>query len=358
MLDTPLTLRCGLVLPNRMALAPLTNVQSNADGTLNDDELRWLVRRAEGGWGLLSTCAAFVSPEGNAWEGQLGIASDAQLPGLTRLATALQEAGAVPIVQLHHGGAKADQAAIKLSAGAGDGVRAATVEDISRVTADFVAAARRAEAAGFVGVEIHGANGYLFTQFLAPATNPRTDAYGGDLAGRARFLRETLRAVRGAVSPGFAVGVRISPVDYRAKRGLVLADSAILAGWLADDGADFVHLSLQDAGGPPPMGEGAAIVATAIREGTPRDVAVLAAGGIWTRADAERAEAAGVDVVVVGKAAIANPDWPRDSAEPDYAPLRTPWDPEQLRSVGVSSRFLKYLSHWPGMVVGGATKRS
>ncbi len=358
MLDTPLTLRCGLVLPNRMALAPLTNLQSNPDGTLHDDELRWLVRRAEGGWGLLITCAAFVSPDGNAWVGQLGIDRDALLPGLTRLATALRAAGAVPIVQLHHGGAKADQAAIKLSAADGEGVRGASTAAIARVGGDFVAAARRAEAAGFAGVEIHGANGYLFTQFLAPADNPRTDAYGGDLAGRALFLRETLRAVRGAVSPGFAVGVRISPVDLWAKRGLVLEDSAILASWLAEDGADFVHLSLQDAGGPPPMEEGAPVVATAIREATPQQVAVLAAGGIWTPAAGLRAVAAGVDVAVVGKAAIANPDWPRGSADPDYAPHRTPWDPEQLRSVAVSPKFLKYLSRWPGMVVGGATKRS
>ena len=350
MLDTPLTLRCGLTLPNRMGLAPLTNVQSNPDGTLHDDELRWLVRRAQGGWGLLSTCAAFVSPEGHAWIGQLGVASDAQLPGLTRLAGALREAGALPIVQLHHAGAKADQAPVRLSALDGDGVRGASAEDISRVIGDFVAAARRAEAAGFLGVEIHGANGYLFTQFLAPADNPRTDGYGGDLAGRARFLRETLRAVRAAVAPGFAVGVRISPVDHWARRGIVLADSAILAGWLAEDGADFVHLSLQDAGGPPPMEEGAPLVATAIRAALPRDVAVLAAGGIWTRVEAERARRAGVDVVVVGRAAIANPDWPRDSAAADYTSLRNPFDPEQLRSVAVSSKLLKYIGHWPGML--------
>ncbi len=357
MLDTPLTLRCGLTLPNRMAMAPLTNTQSDPDGTLGDEELRWLVRRARGGWGLMSTCAAFVSPRGQAWVGQLGIASDAHLPGLTRLAGALREAGGVPIVQLHHGGAKADQAPIRLSAADGSGVQGATEDDIAAVIADFVAAARRAEDAGFVGVEIHGANGYLFTQFLAPADNPRTDQYGGDLAGRARFLRQTLRAVRAAVQPGFAVGVRLSPVDHWAKRGILLADSAILSGWLAADGADFVHLSLQDAGGPAPLEEGGPPVATAIRQGTPSEVAVLAAGGIWTRVQAQRALDAGADVAVVGRAAIGNPDWPRDSAQPDHAPLRNPFDPEQLRSVDVGSRFLSYIGQFPGMLVGGPTAR-
>ena len=353
-LDAPLTLRCGLVLPNRMALAPLTNTQSQSDGSLSDDELSWLERRARGGWGLMSTCAAFVSHEGQAWDGQLGVAMDAHVPGLTRLAAALREGGGVPIVQLHHGGAKADLALVKLSAADRDGVRGATVDDVARVVMDFVDAARRCEAAGFVGVEIHGANGYLFTQFLAPADNPRTDGYGGDLAGRARFLRETLRAVRSAVSPGFAVGVRLSPVDHYAPRGLVLADSVQVAGWLAEDGADFVHLSLRDAAGPAPLESTGIGVAAAVRTGLPADVAILAAGGIWTRSDAERARAAGVDVVVLGKAAIGNPDWPRESAAQGYEPVRNPYSRAHLASVAVSERFVDYIAPFPGMVADGA----
>lgn len=356
-IDAPLTLRCGLTLPNRAAVAPLTNTQSEPDGTLGDDEYRWLVRRAAGGWGLVSTCAAFVSPEGQAWNGQLGVAHDGHLPGLTRLATGMREAGCPSIVQLHHGGLKADLAERKLSTVDGDGVRGATEDDIARVIADFVAAARRSEAAGFDGVEIHGANGYLFTQFLAPEDNPRTDGYGGDLAGRARFLREAMRAVRTAVSPGFAVGVRLSPVDAWTQRGLVLADGVQVAAWMAEDGADFVHLSLGNASGSAPHEDGDTPVVTAVRAAVDPAVPIHAAGGMWTREDARRTLDAGADVAVFGRASIAHPDWPRASAAPDFAPLRPPWEPDHLRSVDVGPPLLGYLSNFPGTVVGGAPAR-
>lgn len=357
LLDKPLTLRCGVTLVNRMAMAPLTNTQSNPDGTLHDDELRWLTRRAAGGWGLVSTCAAFISEEGHAWVGQLGVASDQHLAGLTRLAESMNAAGTTPIVQLHHGGAKADQAPRKLSTVDGDGQRGATLRDIERVIGEFAAAAKRAEAAGFAGVEVHGANGYLLTQFLAPADNPRTDGYGGDLEGRARFLRETLRAVRAAVRPGFAVGVRLSPVDSWARRGLLLADGVQVAAWMADDGADFVHLSLGDASGPPPHEPGADVVARAVRSALPRDVALFVAGGIRTREGAQRALSAGADVAVVGRFSIIHPDWPRVSAEAGFVPVGIPWDPEELRAADVGPGLLRYISAFPGFVVGGAPAR-
>lgn len=360
-IDTPFSLPCGLGVPNRIAVAPLTNTQSHPDGTLGEDELGWLSRRAAGGFGWISTCAAFVSEEGHAWEGQLGISSDKHVPGLTRLAGSLVEHGATPVVQLHHGGAKASLSPGRpLSAvdGGPSGSRGATLEDIERVTEEFVAAARRAERAGFAGVEIHGANGYLFTQFLAPADNTRNDDYGGDLAGRARFLRETMRAIRSTVSSTFAVGVRLSPVDLWDTRGLVLDDGVRVGGWLADDGADFIHLSLRDASAEPPNEPNRGPVARAFREAVPADVPILAAGGIWTRADAARAVAAGVDVVVLGRAAIAHPDWPAASAEPDWEPMRPPWTPDSLSSVDVGPAFVDYLRGMAGMVEDGIASRS
>ncbi len=341
-------------------MAPLTNTQSEPDGTLGEDELRWLSRRAAGGFPWISTCAAFVCEEGHAWRGQLGISSEAQVPGLTRLAAALAEQGATPIVQLHHGGAKANLCPGRpLSAvdGGPTGSRGATRQDIERVTAVFVAAARRAAEAGFAGVEIHGANGYLFTQFLAPADNTRTDEYGGDLRGRVRFLRETLRAVRSAVPAGFAVGVRLSPVDLWDTRGLVLDDGLTVGRWLAEDGADFIHLSLKDAAGAPPNEPDRGPVARAFREVLPADVPIFAAGGIWTRNDAARAVDAGVDVVVLGRAAIAHPDWPAVSATIGWEPTRAPWRPDYLTSVDVGPGFLEYLRGMAGMVEDGTAPR-
>jgi 2,4-dienoyl-CoA reductase-like NADH-dependent reductase (Old Yellow Enzyme family) len=359
-IDRPISLRCGLELPHRIALAPLTNTQSEPDGTLGDDELEWLRRRATGGFRVISTCAAFVSDEGHAWSGQLGIASDRHIPGLTRLAADLHAHGSVAVAQLHHAGAKADLCPGRpLSAvdGGPANARAATTADIDRVVGDFVAAARRAEQAGFAGVEIHGANGYLFTQFLTPSDNTRTDGYGVDLAGRARFLREATRAVRAGVSSGFAVGVRLSPVDLWDRRGLVLDDSLVVARWLVDDGADLIHLSLRDAAGPPPHEPDRGPVARAFRDALPADVPVLAAGGIWTRDDARRAVDAGVDVVVLGRAAIAHPDWPTVSMAPDWRPVRPPWDPDYLARVAVGPNLLRYLRGIPGLVTDGAEPR-
>ncbi len=360
-LHRSLELRCGLELPERIGLAPMTNIQSNLDGTLHEDEYRWLVRRARDGFRVVSTCAAFVSEEGKAWAGQLGVASDAHDAGLRRLAAGLRDNGAVSILQLHHGGAKAELAPgqpLSTADGGPANSRGATQADIDRVIADFVAAATRAERAGFDGVEIHGANGYLFTQFLAPEDNPRTDGYGGDLAGRARLLRETMCAVRAAVSPGFAVGVRLSPVDVWAKRGLVLDDGVEVARWMAEDGADFVHLSLGDAGGAPAHEPDRGPVARAVREALPAEVPIFAAGGVWTREDAARAIDAGVDVVVVGRAAIAHPEWPRVFEGPEWEPVRPTWSRDLLRSKDVSERLLGYLGNFSGMVEGGAPKRS
>ena len=351
----PITLPCGLSLPNRIALAPLTNLQSHSDGCLGEDELRWLSRRARGGFGLLSTCAAFVSEQGHAWPGQLGISAAKHLPGLTRLAQSLIPHGPA-IVQLHHGGVQAKLAPDPISTGGPEGARAATVLDLEQVVADYVAAAKMAERAGFSGVEIHGANGYLFTQFLAPLDNPRQDAYGGELPGRAKLLRDTLQAVRAAVSPSFAVGVRISPVDTWAQRGLVMQDAKVLVQWLAEDGADFVHLSLREAGGPPPFEEGEQSVVRAIRAVLPSPVALITAGGVWTHAQANEVLSQGADLVALGRAAIGNPDWPR--LREDEQIVRAPFTPEHLRSVDVGEDFVTYLKRFPGLVVGGAAVRT
>lgn len=355
-LDQSITLRSGVTLPNRIAMGPLTNNQSNQDGTLHEDEFQWLTKRA-GHFGLVSTCAAYVSKEGRAWEGQLGISDDIHLPGLTHMAKAISEAGSVPLVQLHHAGKKAEQAPQKISTIDSEDTNGATQADIERIVWDFVDAAQRAEKAGFAGIEIHGANGYLFTQFLAPIDNPRNDAYSGDISGRARFLRETIQAVRSATSDNFMLNVRISPVDTWDQRGLVLDDSIKLAQWLAEDGVDIIHLSLRNAGGPAPFEDNEVPVVRAIRDAVPNEVKIASAGGVWTREDAEKVELAGADIVVLGKASIVHPDWPTISRSPDFSPKSQPWAPEYLKQVSVGPKFIKYLQRIPGLVVGGKPPR-
>jgi 2,4-dienoyl-CoA reductase-like NADH-dependent reductase (Old Yellow Enzyme family) len=105
----PLVFRSGLRAPNRMVLAAMTNQQSHPDGSLSEEELRWLVRRAEGGFGTVTTCAAHVAKDGQGWPGELGVFDDALLPGLRRLAAALRERGAASLVQIFHGGVRAEE---------------------------------------------------------------------------------------------------------------------------------------------------------------------------------------------------------------------------------------------------------
>jgi 2,4-dienoyl-CoA reductase-like NADH-dependent reductase (Old Yellow Enzyme family) len=358
MLFTPLTLRCGLVLPNRIALAAMTNLQSHPDGLLADEELHWLARRADGGFGVIATCAAYVALDGKAWPGELGIDRDECLPGLTRLATRIHDGGAVAMVQLFHGGVRADQ---KLT---GEQVwsastwtedkpdfqvpRTATTDDIARTIRAFADAAARAEKAGFDGVELHGAHGYLLSQFLSRTMNPRTDGWGGDLEGRARLSREVTRACRAATSPRFAIGVRLSFEDFGNAKGMDLDDNLRVAAWLAEDGADFIHASLWDVTKMSQKYPDKHVLSLARAE-LPKDVGLFTAGKIWSREDAEAAMAKGADVIALGRCGIVNPEWPKDIAAGREI-QRPPVTRAQLGERAVSPHFVQYLTNWKNFV--------
>jgi 2,4-dienoyl-CoA reductase-like NADH-dependent reductase (Old Yellow Enzyme family) len=213
----PLSFRSGLTAKNRVALAPMTNKQSHEDGTLSDDELHWLTCRADGGFGIVMTCAAHVAKDGQGWPGELGVFDDVHVEGLARIARALRSRGAASIAQIFHGGLRADagvNGAQPWSASAIEGARAATEEDLERVIGQFADAAARVQRAEMDGVEIHGAHGYLLTQFLSRTLNQREDRWGGSLENRARLLREVTRAVRARVGPKSTIGVRLSPEDW------------------------------------------------------------------------------------------------------------------------------------------------
>jgi 2,4-dienoyl-CoA reductase-like NADH-dependent reductase (Old Yellow Enzyme family) len=355
----PLTLRSGAVLPNRIALAPLTNGQSLADGQLGDDELAWLGRCADGGFGWVETCAAYVGLDGKAWDGQLGVDRDDELPGLTRLAARMRRAGGLAIAQLFHGGVRATQrlsgqpvwsaSTWREDAATFEVPRAATSDDLARVIEQFAAAAARLQRAGFDGVELHGAHGYLLSQFLSATMNPRSDGWGGDLVGRARLIREVARAVRARVGRQFTVGARLSLEDWGSARGLDLDDSLQVASWLAEDGVDFVHASLWNAAAmtkkrpdqhPVPL----------LRAALPRDVAVIACGGVWTAADALAVRERGADVVALGRAAICNPDWPIAARAAGWEPRRPPLTRAELAERSVSPVFIGYLTRWKNFV--------
>lgn len=355
----PVVFRGGRTARNRLAVAPLTNQQSHADGSLSDDELRWLELRGRGGFGAVITCAAHVALDGQGWPGELGVFDDRLVPGLTRVADALRAAGALSFVQLFHGGVRSPSSLIGQPPWSASSFqeessefevpRAGTVEDIERVLAEFVAAARRCAQAGFDGVELHGAHGYLLSQFLSRTMNPRTDGWGGSLEGRARLVREVTRGIRSALPAPFVLGIRLSPEDFGNARGLDLDETVQVARWLCEDGLDFVHLSLwraletsrkRPAEHPLPL----------FRAAIPSDVKLLAAGSIWTRAEAEQLIELGADIVALGRAAIANPDWPLRAAAPDWEPRRPPLTRAELQARGLSDSFVTYMKRWKGFV--------
>lgn len=356
-LSTPFRFRNGVTAPNRVWLAPMTNLQSHADGTLAEEELRWLASRADGGYGVIETCAAYVAEDGKAWDGELGISGDEHLPGLTRLASDLTARGSVNLVQIFHGGVRASSQLTGVPVWSASPVktngvtpREATEDDITGVIARFRDAAVRAHKAGFQGVELHGAHGYLLCQFLSAIDNQRTDRWGGSWENRTRLLREATRVVRAAVPASFIVGVRISPEDFGQARGLDLDDNLQLARWLADDGIDFLHLSLWTASRnttkrpdvhPIPL----------FRDVVPRDVPIVVAGHLWTRAEAEACLDLGADGVALGRSAIANPTWPRDIQDPAWEPRRPPFTVKELEERGLSEKFARYMGKWKGFVI-------
>ncbi|HEX4848142.1 MAG TPA: NADH:flavin oxidoreductase, partial [Novosphingobium sp.] len=176
----PLDFTRGPAMANRFMLAPLTNLQSNADGTLTDDEIHWLTMRAKGGFGLVMTAAAHVQRQGQGFPGQLGIWSDDHLPRLKELADRIRAEGSLSAVQLHHAGMRSPADLIGEApqgpfADAETGTRALSTAEVEQLRDDFIQAAVRAEQAGFDGVEIHGAHGYVLAQFLDAENNRRDD---------------------------------------------------------------------------------------------------------------------------------------------------------------------------------------
>jgi 2,4-dienoyl-CoA reductase-like NADH-dependent reductase (Old Yellow Enzyme family) len=355
----PLAFANGVRARNRLWLAPMTNMQSADDGTLSDDELRWLDMRAQGGFGVVETCASHVTQAGQGWKGELAIYDDRFLPGLARLAASLSAAGALPLVQLFHGGVRAPStltgkepwsaSSFSDPAPGFEVPRPATEQDISEVISAFRLAALRAEEAGFAGVELHGAHGYLLSQFLSRTMNLRTDGWGGKLDGRARLIREVTRAVSAAVPRRFLVGVRLSPEDFGNAKGLDLDESIEVARWLCDDGADFIHLSLWDASKNTTK-RPAEHALPLFRAAIPKEIPIVVAGKVWTRAEGEVLLAKGASAVAIGRAAIVNPDWPQRIAEPGWEPRRPPLTIAELRARGLSEGFANYMRAWKGFV--------
>lgn len=350
----PLAFARGPVMQNRFMLAPLTNLQSHADGVLSDAEYHWLTLRARGGFGLVMTCAAHVQAIGQGFPGQLGMFSDRHLEGLTRLASGVRRHGSLAFAQLHHAGLRAPagligERPVAPSDDEKSGARALSTGEVEALTDDFVRAAARAEAAGFDGVEVHGAHGYIVCQFVSAATNCREDRYGGSLENRCRLLFDILRGIRAQCRPDFLVGVRLSPERF----GMTLAESTVIAQQVMRSGlVDLLDMSLWDAFKEPEEEafKGKPLIGwfTELERG---DVRLAVAGNIRGARDTERVLTAGADLACIGRAAILHHDFPRRCREnPDFEPVALPVSEAFLRGEGLSEPFVGYMKSWKGFV--------
>lgn len=344
----------GPDMKNRFMLAPLTNLQSHADGVLSDEEFTWLTKRAEGGFGLTMTCAAHVQAVGQGFPGQLGVFADKHLEGLTRLSTAIKQEHSVSICQLHHAGMRSPAELIGEaphcpSADEETGARALSLEEVNQLRDDFIAAAVRCERAGFDGVELHGAHGYIICQFLSAETNRREDEYGGSAENRNRLLLEIIDGVRDQCGEDFMLGVRLSPERF----GLKLQEICELSEQLMVSGKiDFLDMSLWDVFKEPEEEEHKGRTLMSYFTQLPRGETRLGvAGKIRTPAEAEAAMAGGVDWIMLGRAAILHHDFPNlYAANKKFKPAENPVSREHLANEGLSEKFIQYMAGWPGFV--------
>jgi 2,4-dienoyl-CoA reductase-like NADH-dependent reductase (Old Yellow Enzyme family) len=330
-LFTPFTLR-SVTMRNRIGVSPMCQYSAVA-GRATDWHLVHLGARAVGGAGLVMAEATAVAPEGRITPGCTGLWEDGQIEPFARVVRFLEAHGAVPAIQLAHAGRKAGAArpwegaqhlapadggwesigpsAVAFGSNLPRVPRAMSLSDIQRVQRDFVAAARRARAAGFRLLEFHSAHGYLSHSFLSPLSNRRTDAYGGDFEGRTRFTLETAAALRAAWPEELPFAVRISCSDWM-EGGWTIDESVELARRLRALGADLVDCSSSGSSpdAKPPYAPGWQVpFAERIRREA--GVATAAVGLITEPVLAEEIVRTGkADLVFLARQMLREPYWP------------------------------------------------
>lgn len=328
-LFAPLTLASGATLPNRIAKAAMEENLAG-DGQAPDARLIALYRRwSKGGTGLLITGNVMVDGRALTGPGGVVLEETTDLAPFREWAKAAQSGGAKVWMQINHPGrqVQVDQGGngwsasdVQLDLGPHSKLfvkpKAMNAAEIAETIGRFAATARQADLAGFDGVQIHAAHGYLVSQFLSPLTNHRSDEWGGSIENRARLLVEIVKAVRAQVRPDFAVGVKLNSADFQ-RGGFDQADARAVIGMLNDLGVDLVELSGGSYESPAMQGE-AADGRTLAREAYFLEFAVdlkglakmplMVTGGIRRREVAEQVLSEGVAVVGIATALSLDPD--------------------------------------------------
>lgn len=323
----------NLTLKNRICKAPQSSGMNNKDGTVSERAIRYYRDTAAGGAGMVIVEYAYVDEIGSkSAHCHLGISSNEHIPGLAWLAENIKECGAVPAIQIEHCGRQkflGTQPICSASAipwpmlwntvGEQSVPHVLTIPEIHEIVRAFGDAALRAKKAGFELVEIHGAHGYLLTNFFSPTTNHRTDLYGGSLENRMRIYLEVYRDVRAKVGPDFPVTIRLSGTDYEPD-GFPIEDTIALAKALEAEGIDGIHVSGGDHNTMEHQVTPMSLpvchnvwAAEAIKKAV--SIPVIASGSITLPQYAEEILETGKgDFVGLGRPLWADPEWPNKAA--------------------------------------------
>lgn len=328
----------GLQAANRLAVAPMTRVSAEADGTPTTDMADYYAEFARGGFGLVITEGTYTDTAySQGYLNQPGLVSERNVAAWQKVTAGVHEAGALIVAQLMHAGALSQGNAYRDDTAGPSAVqprgermpeygghgpwptpKEMTQEDIDTAIAGFVAAAAKAKDAGFDGVEVHGANGYLLDQFLTDYTNQRTDSYGGPVAARVKLTAQIVEAIRAEVGPEWCVGVRLSQTkvnDFKYRWPGGAHDAEVIFKALTEAGASYLHIASEGRNWieTARLDGGLTITGLARRvSGLP----VIANGGMHDAELSTQVIGDGhADLVSVGKAALVNPDLPRRLAE-------------------------------------------
>lgn len=338
-----------LTAPNRIVMPPLVIWKSDESGTVTDEHVAHYRRSA--GPGLVIVEATTIAPEGRLAATQLGIWSDDHIPGLARLASAIKENGAALAgIQIHHAGGNtntkktygAPPRVPSVTEATPEGAKELTSAEIDSIIVLFGSATRRALEAGFDVIELHGAHGYLISQFLSPATNTRTDEWGGSAERRRRFLVRVVEEARSAISEAgrsdtAALTVRLGAAAG-GRRALAIDEGLEAAAAAVASGVDFLDVS--NAGGMDDecaaeiagraatvVGQDAAVnftptlmLASLVKNEV--GVPVVGVNGIKSPSSAAKALDAGIaDMIAVGRGILADPSWARKAIGEDEKPI-------------------------------------
>jgi 2,4-dienoyl-CoA reductase-like NADH-dependent reductase (Old Yellow Enzyme family) len=327
-LFAPLLFGNGINLKNRIVMSPMTTWASNEDFTISDDEVEYYKKRVNG-VGLVITGCTHVMANGIGFTHEFAGYNDAFLPSLKKLADAAKSGGAPAILQMFHAGNKAipglipNGEVVSASAIASGPIVLFEKENLSKelneneileIIKAFGKTTRRAIEAGFDGVEVHGAHGFLLQNFISPFFNNRNDQWGGSLENRLRLSLKILKEVKNVVSKyadrPFLIGYRISPEEF-PQQTYGLPDTFVLIDKLIEEKIDYLHFSLMDAVNQKAIDSefSKEPISVVLNNYVNSRVPALVAGGITTPAMANQVVDYGVSMVAIGRTLIVNPDW-------------------------------------------------